>query len=455
MSTGPDLATQARKVPTRVLLPLATYGSAASTHLARRCLRHSWCDGTIVLVGLHTPAGRRFVLSRVTRFLASQQINLRADQLRFNLLDLSVNLRDVTIASPRASEDPPFAVISRVDADVRFLDPVRGRYVVESVALDGVNVHCVVHADGSDNVPRPPRDPDAPSKPLDDLIASLAVSNATVRYENRAQQIDATLPVHTMLVQGNRLTDRHAVSLVATDGVARARGRRARLDRLSATVDLGDDDLRMADAILDAERSHAELRGTVASFSNPQLDLRLRATIDVTRAAAAAAISDAPGGDVTVEASVGGGATAPEVDARIDGRELSFRTLAGTSLDAHVIYSGSRRQLTANQLRLRAPWGSATGKGVVSMADDNPSGLQRSPGARAAGDRAGTAAGSVGARPVAAQPLRHRGVLDGGHHARAPGGIHQWESGCRTGKRKNPARARERRRFYFSIGQAF
>ena len=209
----------------------------------------------IVLVGLHTPAGRRFVLSRVTRFLASQQIDLRADQLSFNLFDLSLNLHDIRIASLRSSQDPPFAVISQLDADVSLLDLIGGRYVVESGMLEGVKVHYVVHADGTDDVPRPPRDPDAPSEPLDYLIASLAVSNATVRYENRAQQIDATFPVRTTSVQGNRVTDRHAVSLVATGGELQARGRRARLDRLSANVDLGDDDLRVMNARADAEGS--------------------------------------------------------------------------------------------------------------------------------------------------------------------------------------------------------
>ena len=63
----------------------------------------------------------------------------------------------------------------------------------------------VVHADGTDNVPRPPRDPDVPSEPLDYLIASLAVSNATVRYENHAQQIDATLPVRTNVGAGQKI----------------------------------------------------------------------------------------------------------------------------------------------------------------------------------------------------------------------------------------------------------
>ena len=76
---------------------------------------------------------------------------------------------------------------------------------------------------------------------------------------------------------------------------------------------------------------------------------------------------------------------------------------------------------------------------------------QRPPGARAAGDRDGTAAGFVGAGPVAAQSLRHRGVLDGGYHARTSSRIHQRESGRRTDRRRNradrrrnQARARER-----------
>ena len=59
--------------------------------------------------------------------------------------------------------------------------------MLESGAADGVAVHYVVDANGRDNVPRPPSDPNQPSQPLDYLIAQLHVRSARVRYENVEQ----------------------------------------------------------------------------------------------------------------------------------------------------------------------------------------------------------------------------------------------------------------------------
>ena len=49
------------------------------------------------LAALHTPPARRFVLSLVTQVLAAQRIELRADELSYNLLDLSATLRNVRV----------------------------------------------------------------------------------------------------------------------------------------------------------------------------------------------------------------------------------------------------------------------------------------------------------------------------------------------------------------------
>jgi uncharacterized protein involved in outer membrane biogenesis len=140
------------------------------------------CLGLVVLVivalgVLQTPPAREFVSSRVTKLLASRQIDFNANQLRYNLFNFSLELRDVTIKSARRESDPPFAVIKHLRANLSLHDLIRGRYVLQSGTADGVRVHYLVDANG-DNLPRPPTDPDAPSRELDYLIASLKVTDA-------------------------------------------------------------------------------------------------------------------------------------------------------------------------------------------------------------------------------------------------------------------------------------
>jgi uncharacterized protein involved in outer membrane biogenesis len=323
----------------------------------------------VVVVGaLHTPAGRRLVLSRVTALLAARQIDFRADQLRFNLLDLSLDLRDVVVRSARSAQDPPFAVIGRLTADLSLIDLLRGKYVVESAVLDGARVHYLVDA-GGDNLPRMPRDPNAPDQPADYLVASLTATGAHVEYDDRVRAISAVLPVRSLTMRGDRLTDRHAIAIDAAGGRLRAEGRDVRLDSLSAELDLGDDDVDIGRAVLVSEASRVEVSGKVDRFDDPILDTRVVAALDAARGAELAGIADRIAGQVTVEAKAAGPASAPVVDAHVEGRALAFRTLEGLSLDAHVGYDAAGRRVTAHQLDARAAWGHVAGSGVVSLAE--------------------------------------------------------------------------------------
>ena len=142
--------------------------------------------------------------------------------------------------------------------------------MVEAADIDGLSLQYLIDADG-DNLPRPPSDPNEPGKPLDYLIARMSVTHAQVRYDNRVQQIAATVPLLSISVKGDRLTDRHAVSLSSRNGQLHATDRDVRLDSLSADLDLGKDDVRIAHAAMDAEernsKSAARLRASTIRVS--------------------------------------------------------------------------------------------------------------------------------------------------------------------------------------------
>jgi autotransporter translocation and assembly factor TamB len=143
---------------------------------------------------------------------------------------------------------------------------------------------------------------------------------------------------------------------------------------------LGKDDVEISRAALDAEGSQLEVSGRIARFSEPVLDARLQAVLDAARAAQLAGLEDRVVGRVSVTATAKGPATAPMLDARVEGRELAFRTIEALSLDAEVGYDGQTRQVTARSVEATAPWGHLTGSGLVSL----ERALRRRPCARAA-----------------------------------------------------------------------
>ncbi len=75
--------------------------------------------------------------------------------------NLSTELRNVRVVSPRLPDAPPFLEIDRARVDVSPWQVLRGRYVVQAASADGVRVHYFVNEQGIDNLPRSVSDPES------------------------------------------------------------------------------------------------------------------------------------------------------------------------------------------------------------------------------------------------------------------------------------------------------
>ena len=132
----------------------------------------------IVFFTIHTRPVRRYAVNKVAALLAQRQIGFQTDELGYNLLRTSIDLKNVRVRSTRLPDAPVFATIQRARLNLNLFDLLRGRYVVESGTVEGLDVHYFVDEQGRDNLPRPPVDPDKPDQPLDYLVAALTASNA-------------------------------------------------------------------------------------------------------------------------------------------------------------------------------------------------------------------------------------------------------------------------------------
>jgi len=247
---------------------LHRWGDVARAY--RRTLRRltiafvSLCLVAIILFfTIHTRPVRRYAVNKVIALLAQKHIEFQTDELNYNLLKASLDLKNIRVRSVDVPDAPVFATIKRAQINLSLPDLLRGRYVVESGSVDGVDVHYVVDEQGRDNLPRPLTDPNKPNEPLNYLISALKVSNVRLRYENRAQQIDAELPVSLADVSGNRLTDRQHVMLTAGMGGVRVKDRTTPIDRLLGEIEWDDKEVKVAKLDVDSEGSRAELADAV------------------------------------------------------------------------------------------------------------------------------------------------------------------------------------------------
>jgi outer membrane protein assembly complex protein YaeT len=363
---------------------MAEDDSAAPTTPVRRRRFHRLriVGGIICLVAVlsfvavHTPPVRRFATQQVVNLLARERIEFSTDELGYNLFGASINLRNVRIRSTEWPEAPVFATIRRAEFDLSLLQLLRGRYVLQTGSVDGLDIHYFVDEQGRDNLPRPPTDPNKPTEPLDYLIADLTVSKARVHYENRAQQIDAQLPVSTITVIGNDLTDRHLVHLDAAGGDVRVQERRAAIDRLIGDVDLGDDDATIQQLQVETLGSRAEVTGTIAMFNGPVLDVAMKTSVDAMRVAPLANVTDPVSGTIVIDATAKGPIATPAIDAHVTGSSLQFRELRDAQLDVTAAYSVASKRADISSLDVRGPWGSVNGSGNVALEGNEPSSIR-------------------------------------------------------------------------------
>jgi outer membrane protein assembly factor BamA/autotransporter translocation and assembly factor TamB len=227
----------------------------------------------LALFVLQSGPVRRYALNRVTTLLAERHIELNTDELRYNLLNASLDLRNVRVRSSDLPDAPVFATIKRARIDVSLPDLLRGRYIVQSGRVEGVEVHYYVDEQGRDNLPRPLRDPNEPTKPLDYLISKASVTGARVRYENRGQQVDADVPIDTIEVEGDRLTDRHQVRFESANATVRIKERTTPIERITGDADLGNEQLILNRLSMDSQGSHAEATDVTYDLTTRQANV--------------------------------------------------------------------------------------------------------------------------------------------------------------------------------------
>ena len=330
----------------------------------------------LLLLVLQSDPVRKSALDRVTAFLASRQIDLQADSLRYNLFTLSIDVRNLRLRSRTASDLPAFATVGRARLDLSLTQLFRGRYVVQSSVVDDVDVQYVVDADGRDNLPRPPTDPNAPRKTLNYFISSLSIANARVRYTNRAQQVDVTLSFLPIQMTGNAMTERHQLRIESTSGKVQIRHHAEVVDRISALLDLGRDDLKIDRLNVEGAGSRAELAGGVRNFDEPDLGLKLRATVDAARAAALLDVRKPVIGTIVVDAAADGRLAAPTIDGHVSGSNVKVRSLSAADVDVRATYDASAHHARVVSARIRAPWGRVSANGELAISGRRSSRLR-------------------------------------------------------------------------------
>jgi outer membrane protein assembly complex protein YaeT len=319
------------------------------------------------VLALHSGPARRLALNRAAALLASRQIELSASELRYNLLSLSFDLRDVQLRSAAAADLPVFVRIGRARLDLSLTALLRGHIVVESGVAEDVAIDYSVLIGGRDNFPRRTGTSDDTRTTRGYLISHLSASRVRIHYANEPQDVDAVVSVSSAEISGNPLTGRHQIGFESSDGRLQVRHRIAVVDRVDGLLDLGRDDLRVERVHIEALGSRIDAAGLVREFAAPTLGLTVRASIDASRAAVFAGVKDRVGGTLAIDARVRGPLSAPAIDTRVSSPDLQFRSLATAQLDVHAAYDAQARHIDLSSARVQASWGRIAARGGLAL----------------------------------------------------------------------------------------
>jgi hypothetical protein len=324
---------------------------------------------------LHTPQARRFAFVQLARVLASQDVDFRAAAFRYDLTTGVVELRDASFRSLRAPDAPPFLTLSSARVNLRVLALVRRHVVIDAAILDGVEIHVRVDEDGRSNLPfedevRAPDD--GGDAAFDVRVADMQVRRARVRYEDASRQLDVTMPVGELVVDGSELTGRHDVILAAGPGAIRLGERAADVDRIEARVEIGRDDVVIAGALVEALESRLEVRGTFGPFDDPVLDVEVAGRLDAARVGDAARVDEALAGTIVVDLAVTGSAARPTVRGMVEGEGLTARGLAPADVRLEGLYDTAAAGGAIETLALVAPGGTTDAPGRTRADGETP-----------------------------------------------------------------------------------
>jgi outer membrane protein assembly factor BamA/autotransporter translocation and assembly factor TamB len=328
-----------------------------------------------LLIGLQTPPAKRYVLARVGQWLAenkaTRQIDVQASALDYSLFTSSPSLTlDRVVIRSRAWPDaPPFARIERATVMLSLPDLLHGKYIVRQGALASPDVHLLIDEQGRTNLPELAETSPKPaaSTPVDYLIEHFAIANGRIRYEDRRQHLDLTMPVSSVEVTGDPMTRRHEIQLTAGQGQLRLQDKTMAIERIAGRVGLTPDGAQVERLDLTAAGSTLSLAGNLIQFADPRYDLSLQARLDVTRLAAFAGLPEPVGGIVTADVKARGPLTALAVRTQLHGEELSFRTLKQITLDADAAYDAAARQARVMTMNVSAPLGKLHAGGLLAL----------------------------------------------------------------------------------------
>ncbi len=323
----------------------------------------------LLVVILQTNAGQRQVLKIVQEQLAeSQNLDLEASGLDYNLLTLEVSLRNVSLRMRDREE--AFLTADRIYVDFSPAGVPSKVLLLQRVVLDNLALNLIRDAHGQANWPGGSSEQQAPSNAAGSgwrpFINSLDLTSGSIAFADRTKGYAVSLPDLSASIQGHEDTSVHDVRLdTGADGQVTMDGRTVTINRLEAQAGLEPTSLDLRQLVLEAAGSRIQVSGVVNNFDDPQLDLNANLNLDLPQLTALAGIENDIGGTARADLHVQGTPDDLAVSGSAEGSALAYRGLRDLRLATALSWQNQRLQLSS--LDVSGSPGQITGQASLAL----------------------------------------------------------------------------------------
>ncbi len=322
---------------------------------------------------LHVPAVRQFALSQGSDYLqASQQIDLQAGKLDYNLFTLKSTLTNVKIRSVEPAGSPYFFEADSVFVDLRLSALLRGRLEIQDARVTGGRISYLVDEGGVSNLPRGPDSDETqgsdPNAPLPVLIEKFDASGPAIVYEDRQSGQAVELPSWSLSIRGERMPQSHLVDFkIGEAGEIRLADRAAPLDELAAALRLRAGELDITRLRLRTGASELDLDGKISDFAEPAGDLNARLKAEIEPLLELAGMDLDASGDLELTARITEKLSAPRLQATVSGSSLAYEDYREMTLAAEAAWAAGDNRAVISSFSLDAPFARLRGDADLAL----------------------------------------------------------------------------------------
>jgi outer membrane protein assembly complex protein YaeT len=323
-----------------------------------------------LIVVVHTPPVRRYVLHKASEALRSRGIDFRAATLRYSLFSASATLTGVEIRSAAAPELPPVATIPRVELRARWADLVRGRVVIESARLERPAIRIVRDRQGRDNLPRLTGGGAGGGGAGSFFLKKLVARRGTLRVEDRERDLEMTLPWQAE-IDGDRGSGAYVVHFAAENAPPiRWERREIPLDRLRLEAVLRGESLEVRRLELEAAHTTLSVDGTVAPLSDPRMNLAILLRVDAGKWARILGLRQPLRGELSARLKTSGPPAGVRVEGTVNSTRLAYGNVGAIALRARLRLDAGTRRLGVESAQAALLGGTVRGAGEVALAPE-------------------------------------------------------------------------------------